>query len=252
MSYHFNTVLTPEEEKAELDAILARGNHKSATADLKQVSLLLAKDVTHGFSVPIPIGIIHQILGAAVQPLGMATQQTLGDDGKPKAKNRLTQDLTFSSQPPPAPPRSINSRIDMEAYPEMVYGWCLPRTIHFIVSLRWHRPRTRVLISKYDYSDAYRRLAHSATAAPQTIAVHDGLGYIALRLTFGGSANPPTWCMVSEMVTDLANEICQCEEWDPTTLHSPAQPLSPEPRYANDHTVPVAQAYPTAVIAPPS
>ena len=32
-------------------------------------------------------------------------------------------------------PLSINSRIDMDQYPEMVYSWALPRIIHFIVAL---------------------------------------------------------------------------------------------------------------------
>ena len=65
----------------------------------------------------------------------------------------------------------------------------------------------RILISKYDYSDAYRRIAHSAEAATQTIAVVDERAYLSLRLTFGGSPNPPMWCMFSELVTDLANEL---------------------------------------------
>ena len=252
MSYHYKVELSEAERTEELAAILARGNHKSATAESAQVLLLLTKDVTHGFSVPIPVGSITRILGAAVQPLGMATQMSVDNQGNPKVKFRLTQDLTFSSEPPPAPPRSINGRIQMESYPEMTYGWCLPRTLHFIVSLRWHQPSRRILIGKYDYSDAYRRVAHSGSAAPQTIAVHKGMGYLALRLTFGGSPNPPTWCMVSELVTDLANEICQCEDWNPAELHSPVQPTAPKPVYVADPSTPLAPAMPMAVGIPPT
>ena len=87
----------------------------------------------------------------------MATQLSMDDQGKPKEKFRLTQDLTFSSEPPPAPPRSVNGRIAMELYPEMTYGWCLPWTVHFIVSLRWHRPTRRILIAKYEYSGGAQR-----------------------------------------------------------------------------------------------
>jgi hypothetical protein len=29
------------------------------------------------------------------------------------------------------------------------------------------------------------------------ISVFDGVTYIALQLTFGGSLNPPTWCLFS-------------------------------------------------------
>ena len=252
MSYYYKVDLSETERVEELDALLARGNHKSATVEGRHVAALLAKDVTHGFSVPIPINIIRLIPGAAVQPLGMVVQQTLDENGKPKVKRRLTQDLSFSSNPHPAPPRSINKRVDMTMYPEMVFGWCLPRILHFVASLRWHQPQLKILIAKYDYSDAYRRIAHSASAAPQTIAVHDGLGYLALRLTFGGSPNSPTWCMVSEMVTDLANEICQCEEWDPNTLHNPVQPVAPKPIYLAESDAPCAPALQMAVRVPPT
>jgi hypothetical protein len=41
---------------AELKAIIARGNHKSAESRQEDVSKALAKDVTHGFLMPIPAG----------------------------------------------------------------------------------------------------------------------------------------------------------------------------------------------------
>jgi hypothetical protein len=141
----------------------------------------------------------------------------------------MTQDLSFSSSRE-REPTSINKRIDMTAYTEMIFGWCLPRILHFIVAIRTEFPLLLILIAKYDYSHAYRRIARSASAAAQTIAVHAGLAYLSLRLTFGGAPNPPTWCLFSEMVTDLADEISQCEEWEPDLLHSPAQPTLPSPR----------------------
>lgn len=66
MSFHFKSRLTEAEREEEVEAILARGNHKSATTEADQVSLLLAKDVTHGFSVPIPVDTIRLLTGAAV------------------------------------------------------------------------------------------------------------------------------------------------------------------------------------------
>lgn len=44
----------------------------------------------------------------------------------------------------------------MDAYIEMIYGWCLSRIIHFIVALRLAHPLLRVFTVEYDYSDAYR------------------------------------------------------------------------------------------------
>jgi hypothetical protein len=58
-------------------------------------------------------------------------------------------------------------------------------------------------------------IAHSASAAVQSVIVVAGIAYIELRLTFEGSPNPPTWCAFSEMVTDLSNEIPLCDDWDP-------------------------------------
>jgi hypothetical protein len=85
-------------------------------------------------------------------------------------------------------------------------------------------------------------VSHTVPAQPPTIAVHDGMGFLALRLTFGGSPNPPTWCMVSEMVTELTNEICQCEEWDPVELHNPVQAVAPKPIYLKDLEAPCLPA----------
>ena len=66
-----------------------------------------------------------------VQPLGLAKQWTVAPDGSRALKYRLTQDLSFSTNKK-APPTSINSRVDMTSYAEMIYGWCLPRILHYI------------------------------------------------------------------------------------------------------------------------
>ena len=115
----------------------------------------------------------------------------------------------------------------------------------------WPTPTaSSCLISKYDYSgDAYRRIAHSASAATQTISSNGDLAYLSLRLTFGGSPNPPTWCMFSELVTDLANEIGQCVDWDPERLCSPAQPVAPPPRRQGG-SVPIRAGRPMSVVIP--
>ena len=159
------------------------------------------------------------------------------EHGEPIPKDRLTQDLTFLIT---AEDVSVNKRVDMEQYPEMIYGWCLSRLIHFVVALRLAFPNERILIAKYDFSDAYRRVAHSAAA--QSIIVSEGISYIALRLSFGGVPNPPSWCCFSEMVTDLSNGIPLCENWDPSTLHSPIQPVSPPSIYKEDDSKPIGQA----------
>jgi hypothetical protein len=248
MEFHFSHQLSEDQRLAELDEMVSRGNHKSAEENGTEVERLLSKDVHHGFSLPVDPSIVRKLKGAMVQPAGLALQFALLEDGSRVPKRRLTQDSTFALTFAEA---SVNERIDMDAYPEMIYGWCLSRIIHFIVALRLKHPTKKIFIAKYDYSDAYRRIAHSATAAVQSIIIFAGIAYIALRLTFGGSPNPPTWCAFSEMVTDLSNEIPLCDDWDPSQLRSPAQPVTPTPLEL-PASEPLALAKPMAVIIPTS
>ena len=246
MDYRFTESLSEEQRRAEVEAMIERGNHQSVQEDSDEVAKLLAKDVLHGFSLPVSPALVPDIVGAMVQPAGVVKQFSLQADGSRILKRRLTQDLSF---PLTFPSASVNKRIDMEAYVEMIYGWCLSRVIHFIVALRLAYPLLRIFIMKYDYSDAYRRVAHSPSAAAQSIIIFAGVAYIALRLTFGGSPNPPTWCSFSEMVTDLSNEIPLCEDWDHDKLRSPDQPETPAPTLLPDDE-PIAKAMPMAVDVP--
>jgi hypothetical protein len=207
------------------------------------VTRLLAKDVTHGFSMPFSLDIVTLIPGALAQPLRMAKQVTLNDAGERIPKYRLTQDLSFSFSQEDC---LVNDRIDMDQYNEMIYGWCLSRIIHFVIALRARFPNEHILMSKFDYSDTYRRITHLASAAAQSISVSNKNAYVALRLTFGGSPNPPTWCLFSEMVRDLANEIYMCREWDSGKLRSSGQPVTPEPKLEAENE-PFAQSLLTAV-----
>ena len=199
----------------------------------------------HGFSIPILIGLVSKIPGAMVQPLGLVQQWKVNPDGKREIKFRLMQDLSFLTDRA-AEPTSINTRVDMSAYVEMIYGWYLPCILHYIAALRVRHPEMRILMRKFDYSDAYRRVAHSTDAATQTIAINGNTAYLSLRLMFRGLPNPPTWCMFSELVTDLANEIGQCAKLEPETLRSPVQPETPEPVRLPE-SVPIAQARQMAV-----
>lgn len=226
-------------------AMLERGNHKSALLDPGKTGAALAKEVSHGFSLPLPASKVTQIKGAMVQPCGLAHQMSLQADGSRKKKSRLTHDLSYSLTQPNA---GVNQRIDINQYPEMIFGWCFSRTLHFISALRYNYPQHRILIAKYDFSDAYRRMMHSPEAAAQSILVWDEVAYLALRLSFGGAANPPTWCAYSEMLTDLSNEI-GLTDWCPSEAKNPVIPETPVPQVFDD-TIPIAQARPMAVEVP--
>ena len=76
--------------------MLGRGNHKLAQDQPAIVKQLLSKDVVNGFSMVIPIGAVSLIPNAMVQPVGLAKQWTLDEEGDRKVKYRITQDLTYS------------------------------------------------------------------------------------------------------------------------------------------------------------
>ena len=63
----------------------------------------------------------------------------------------LRQDLSF---PLIFPHASVNKRININAYMEMLYGWCLPRVIHCIIALCLAYPLLYIFHKKYDHSDA--------------------------------------------------------------------------------------------------
>jgi hypothetical protein len=253
MDYRYIGKLTGNKRLSEMLANLQRGNHKSAQDESDQVAKLLKKellkkDVDHGFAWIIPKQLVPLIPHSMVQPLGLAKQWTLNEMGEGSPKYRLTQDLSFTCAKGTRS-MSVNSHIDMTAYPEMIYGWCMPRILHYIIAFRLAFPNTPVLIAKYDYSDAYRRVAHSATAVAQTISTCNNYAYIYNRLTFGGSPNPPTWCNFSEIVTRLSNKISQCKDWDLDKLRSPNQPVTPTP-IREMPGITIAKAWPMTVHVP--
>ena len=246
MTYHFDRELTEDERMAELEAQVLRGNHKSATSDPEGTDKMTGKDVKKGFSLPFPASIVTKIKQALVQPAGKVSQHSLTATGSRMLKDRLTHDLSFWLTEDYA---SVNSRCDFDKYPPIIYGSCLIRTIHYIVALRAAFPDERILISKFDFSDAYRRMAHDAAAAAQSILIVNHIAYLALRLSFGGAMNPAAWSCCSEMITDLSNELPLMEDWNPEEICSPDQHKVQAPIYESDQCAP-APAKPLSVHIP--
>ena len=79
---------------------------------------------------------------------------------------------------------------------------------------------------------------------------HDDIAYISLRLAFGGSPCPPLWCSISEIITDLANNILASADWDPSRTHSPHRAQIPKPNIL-DEKIPFTTALPADVAVTP-
>jgi hypothetical protein len=75
----------------------------------------------------------------------------------------------------------------------------------------------KILQVKVNWKSAYCRLHQEAQTAIQSMVTIGIFVLIALHLTFGGASNPSQWSNVSEMATNLANDIVQNDGWDPDT-----------------------------------
>ena len=86
----------------------------------------------------------------------------------------------------------------MSLYPDMVYGWCFSRLLHYTAALRNKHPGGKIYIAKYDYSDAYKRISQSAKAAAATVVRFGDVAYVYLRMAFGAAPNPAGFSGFSE------------------------------------------------------
>jgi hypothetical protein len=237
--YFLKRDLEEDERKKEYSAQWERGNHQSAQSAEEEVKELLEGDVKHGFALPILLACLQLVEGVFLQPGGMVRQMSLKADGTRKLKSRFTHDLSFSITVEDA---SINSRIAMEKYPDMIYGWCFSRIIHYLACLRHRNPGVRIFISKFDFSDAYKRISHSPEAAASTVVRFGEIAYIFLRMVFGGSPNPAGFSCFSEMLTNLANDLAFSTS-EPTSQGLDAEDLSQrEIKEVEGPDVPVGKA----------
>ena len=107
----------------------------------------LKRYVKFGFSVPVWASSLLDIPVTMIQACGLMIQHKLKG-----IKYRLTYGLYFSIT---GNDTSVNSKYDMNACPEIFYGLCHTRIMYFVVALRLRFPNEKMLISKYDFVDAY-------------------------------------------------------------------------------------------------
>lgn len=130
--------INKDTQSCELLVVLLRGNHQLAINDPAQLCKLITKVVDHSFYLPVLKETVQQIKGGAAQPLDLVTQYTLNADGFQVEKSQLTQGLSFC---PLYPLNANNNCIAINAYPNMVYRWCLLHIFHLIVVMRQHNPK---------------------------------------------------------------------------------------------------------------
>ena len=244
--------LTAEEDeparRAENQAILEYGNHASGKKNPEALSKVLRKDASKGFSLPITFDCAKRIKHSRISPMGVAHQLGIDANGDLVPKDRLTHDQSFSLGFCP----STNDLINQSKLIDLVMGHCLDRVLHQIVALRWKFPTDRILISKFDWSSAYRRVHGNGDVAARNITIDpsNSFAHLNLRLTFGASANPAEFSIVSEIGTDFCNDLADFDEWQPEHCQSPLQEGIGGPKYLPEE-VPIVAACELAVSVPP-
>ena len=224
-----------------------RGNHKSAQKNQVFLVKALSKEIEKGWELLLPASALEDIPNLGLSPMGVAEHLGVQEDGTFAPKMRVTHDLSF---PGAASDQSINSRVVEDTLEPCMFGHALLRVIHRIVHLRKMHPHMKIYIRKDDAKSAYRRVhlnAHTSFQSAVQIEI-DGNAYIllALRLPFGGSPCPSEFCLVSDIIADIINDLLAHDSWDPYWVHSSFVKHIPGPK-ALPEDVPYAPALDTSV-----
>ena len=137
-----------------------------------------------------------------------------------------------------------------EDLPNLFYSYCLLRICYHIHSLHSAQPTVPILISKCDIKLAYRCGTMRGCLAAQSITFLCGFTLLLRCLPFGGTYYPSLWCVVSEFITDLANDILSCSNWDENKLFSPHVLKLKEHTLLPD-SIPFSPALPADIVVPP-
>ncbi len=106
-----------------------------------------------------------------------------------------------------------------------MFGKCLLCLINWTVAVCWKYPNCKIFTKKDDNKLAYCRCHLHWARIPDL-----KMGFMNLRLTFGGKPCPNFWCCMSEIMCDLTTAILHDNEWDPMTLFGRNQHLVPPAR----------------------
>ena len=225
--------------KKDLEAMVTRGNHKSALTPDHRIVLekIQKKEVAQGFTFPITVECLMKLEGAAVIPMGVHDQWTVNEEGERFMKPRACNDASF----PTPSGYSVNLDHDSDLLSPCIYGQCLRRCLHSIHKMRLKHPLEAIYLTKYDFDAAYRRVHVYPAHAVKTIIVTNDMAYLLSRLPFGVQCGPSEYSFISEGIFDLANDLLGDPTWDPNSLYSP---LKSELSTKNvpDRTIPFSTA----------
>ena len=143
--FEFTSEQPDEARILENSALIDYGNHKSANDNDDVICKSLKNEVNYGFALVLPVETINMIPHSMVVPLGIADQFTIDTNGNRIPKRRLTHDQTYHHL---ENGKSSNDLTDKDKLPPLIYGHCVVRILHHIVSLRLFFPGQIIFINK--------------------------------------------------------------------------------------------------------
>ena len=217
--------------RLDLDSAFERGNHKSALKEEDHLANSLLKETRKGWNIVFPEEVGKDLPGLSLNPMGVANHLGVSEEGTFIKKLRITHDLSF---PGAHSEQSVNSRVISENLEPIMFGHCLLRVIHYIVSLRAKFPNSKIFIRKEDLKSAYRRMhlnPSSGVKSAVRVKFPDGKWYILIpaRLPFGGSPCPNEFCLFSDIVADTINDLLAVKNWDYKNIRSDYTDKVPAP-----------------------
>lgn len=228
-----------------VDQAILRGNHTSAIQHHSILHVLCFKDMSMGYQLPFQPHALQHVKHGLVAPYGIVSQSTINGRGEIMPKHRLAHDQSFCY----VPNVSLNSLVLDDSLPPLQCGHCVNRILHYVHALRFNDSSRIMLIAKYDVKSACRRGTLNGTLASMCLTLLGSIALMSLRLTFGGKFCPHVWCVVTEILADLANDLLSCKHWDIHRLHSPHSLNVHHPTFLDD-SIPFISALPADVSVP--
>jgi len=225
---------------------MKRGNHKSSQDNPNIFKKLIVKDVELVFQLPISINSLLDIPHACIAPYGAISQQTVDEETHGIQKHRASHDQSFQF----SSKNSVNDRVHRKYLLELIYGDALRRIAHYINSLHMRYKNTPILIGKYDFIKAYKRLTMWGQSSVASASIIQDISFISLCLILRGTPCPLIWCPIAEIITDFSNTILFCSNWNVETTHNPHSKNIPEPKNLPDN-IPFQPADPADVLVNP-
>lgn len=168
--------------------------------------------------IPILKEDLLSIPNSGVIPAGIASQETMYEEGETVEKKWPTHDASR----PRKSNTFVNSLYNKSKLDPAIFAFCIFRILPMIHAMRTQFSNIPILLGKYDLDAAYRRIHARLKEATQRFTIIDRIAFLFKRFPFPFGTAPAADCFntVSGSITNLAQEQTEDETWDPSTLKS--------------------------------